>query len=183
MKEKIIASRYAEAFLGYSKRTIGFEKAVEEIKTLGDVLLNNPDLKELKNFLFANSITYNEKCDFIDTVMHDSFSEQTRNFIKFLLKKGRIGCIGEIIDYIITRYSHGKATGAILKTAFPLDKKYVQKIREILEKKFQKELSFDVVLDPKLLGGVQIMIGNLIIDGSVKRNLSDLRQQLILAEV
>jgi len=55
---------------------------------------------------------------------------------------------------------------------------YFFKIKKGLESKLNKKLKLVVGLDPGLLGGVQVTIGNTVIDGSVRRRLDDLKEKL-----
>lgn len=179
MKEKIIAKRYAEAFLSFAKNKIGQLKAVEELKDLKIIIFENPDLRE---FLESMEIIYKEKCEVIDRVFN-VFSDETRQFVKLLLDHGRINNLIDICDYVRITYAHGEAMDALLKTSYPLDIELIQKIKNVLEHKLKRKLSFHIELDADLLGGIQVKVGNLLIDGSVKRRLEELKEKLMLVKV
>jgi len=179
MKEKIIAKRYAEAFLGYARETIGQDKAVEELKNLKIVLYENPQLGQ---FLNNPEIAIADKCGVIDRTIKDSFSEELRRFLKLLLEKERINYLNEICDYVRVAYSHGAALEGVLKTSYPLDLDLIQKIKTRLEEKLHHKINLYLELDADLLGGVQIRIGNTVIDGSVRRRLEELKRKLMLVQ-
>jgi F-type H+-transporting ATPase subunit delta len=80
-------------------------------------------------------------------------------------------------------YSHGEALEAVLKTSYPLDLGLIRKVKSKLENKMQKKINLYLELDPDLLGGIQIRIGNTIIDGSVRRRIDELKKKLMLAQV
>lgn len=176
MKEKILEKRYAEAFLSFAKNSIGIEKAVEELKDIKIIICGNPELEE---FLYNAGIIYTEKCDFIDKVFNEIFSNETRHFLKFLLEKKRIGHLIGISDYVRIKYSHGEAIEVLLRTSYPLELELIQKIKIKLGEKFGKKINLFLELDPDLLGGVQVRIGNTIIDGSVRRRLEELKEKLM----
>ena len=179
MREKIIAKRYAEAFLDYARQNIGLKKAIEELMNLKGAFSENQDFQK---FLNAMNIGYREKCNVIDTALKD-FSDATRVFIKLLLEHGRIKSIIAIADYAKINYSHGEAIEAMLKTSRPLDSKLTQAIKEKMEHKFQKRLVLNIKLDADLLGGAQVTIGNTVIDGTVRRRLDDLKEKLTALKV
>jgi F-type H+-transporting ATPase subunit delta len=133
---------------------------------------------ELLKFLQAPEITDRQKDDFIDKVLGDDFSKELGQFLKLLQEKSRIELFPGIIKYVIDTYSHGDETEAVFKSAFPLDVKLVERIKQRLETKLNKKLKLSVGLDPGLLGGVQVTIGNRIIDGSVRRRLDELKEKL-----
>jgi len=80
-------------------------------------------------------------------------------------------------------YAHLGRTDAVLRTSSPLDLELIRKIRDKLEEKFQKKFKFYIDLDTNLLGGVQVIIGNRIIDGSLRRRLDELKGKLLAARV
>jgi len=180
MKTKILAKRYAEAFIAYAKESIGMEKAVEELKTLKIVLHSNRDFEE---FLYNPEIALAEKARSIENVLKNYFSAQTRQFITFLLEKERIEQLVGICDYIRETYANGKTTEALLKTSYPLDLEVIEEIKTRLEGKLGKKLHLYLELDADLLGGIQIRVGNVLIDGTVRRRLEELREKLMTVRV
>ena len=180
MKERLVVKRYAEAFMDFSKDTIGLERAVADFKGLKLLMQANPGFQEILNSL---DVSQNEKNDFIDRVLNAPFSNEFRQFLKLLLEKQRVDKIIDIADYVRVAYAHLGETEAILKTSFPLDLGLIQEIKDRLEKKFSRKFRFYIVLDGSMLGGVQVIIGNTIIDGSVRRRLSDLKEKLLTLRV
>ncbi len=177
----IVVKRYAEAFVGYLKESIGLEKGLDDLKRFKSVAIrDNPDFLQ---FLETPEIAFNEKCDFIDRVLDDDFVKEIAHLLKLLLEKGRINDLVDILDYIIVNYSHEGQTEVLLKTSFPLDLDLIKEIEEGLEKKMQKKLRFYIDLDGSLLGGVKIIMGNTVIDGSVRKRLDDLREKLLAVNI
>jgi F-type H+-transporting ATPase subunit delta len=176
MKDVIIAARYAEAFLGYAKGTIGLERAIEDFKGIRDVARENPGFLEI---LGTPEVLYKDKIDFIDMVLQEGFSLQFKQFLALLLEKERIDQLLNIAEYVRVTYSHGDEIEAVLKTTFPLDLELIKALEEKLEKKMHKKIKFYIQLDGSLLGGVQVIIGNTVLDGSVKRRLDELREKLM----
>ncbi len=180
MKVKILAKRYAEAFFEYSRQDLGVGKIIDEFKSLKIVLSENPQLKEF----FSNpGISFVDKCEVLDKVFKEDFSGQMRQFLKLLLENDRIRYLTDICDYIRVTYSHGEALEGVLKTSYPLDLEVVREIKTKLENKLHRKINLYQELDGDLLGGVQIRIGNTVIDGSVRRRLDELRKQLLLVQV
>jgi len=175
MSKRIAVKRYSEGFVAYVKETVGLEKILEDLKNLKSVLRDNP---EFLQFLRNPEITHLEKLETIDKVLNQDFSKETGFFLKLLLEKERIELINDIVEYIRINYAYQGETEALLKTSFPLDLELIERIEKSLEKKFQRKFKFFIDLDARLLGGVQVTMGNKIIDGSVKRRLEELREQL-----
>ena len=180
IKNEILAKRYADAFLGYCAESIGYENGLEELAGARRVFEDNPDFRE---FMESLEITTGEKFDIIEKVLGNYFSKELRNFLKLLWDKGRIGMFLDIAEYARINYAHGVEHDALLKTSYPLDTAVLERLKDVLESKLEKKLHLYVELDPSLLGGVSVQVGNMIIDGSVKKRLDELRQKLTVAKV
>lgn len=170
---KVLTRRYADAYLGFVKETSSLNTAQDDFKNIKDIIRDNP---ELMVFLQNPEIPYNEKSELIDRLFTDAFPKEFRQFLKLLLEKGRINKLLDIAEYVRTAY--GSETEALLKTSFPLDLEVVKSIQDSLEKKFNKKFKFYISLDGSLLGGVQVIIGNTVLDGSVRRRLDEMRGAL-----
>ena len=180
IKDEIIAKRYADAFLGYTKETIGFEEGIKELQNIKHLLRDNSDFK---HFLEALDITNAEKIDLIDKALADGFSQEIKNFLKLLVDKGRINKFNDIAEFARITYSHGVEIEALLKVSFPLDTKMIKRVKDALEKKMDRKLHMYVELDANLLGGLYAKIGNIVIDGSGRKRLENMKDRLTALKV
>lgn len=175
IKDKAVVSRYAEAYLSFSRANCGVVKALEGLVIVKNVIRDNPGLGELMDH---PEISFMEKCAIIDAVIKDGPTEEMRNFLKLLLEKKRFNIFLDVAEYLRVKYSHQGQVDVLLKTAFPLELDLIKRIEEALKNKLKQNFRFYIDLDGSLLGGVQVIIGNTIIDGSVKKRLNDLREKL-----
>jgi len=177
----MIAERmYAEGFLEYAGQTIGFDKGLGEILAVKDIFRENPDLK---SFLENPAIMNREKSEIIEKVFSDGFSQETRDFLKLLLKNGRIDKFHDIAEYARVKYSHGKEIDAVISASYPLDLDILESLKSVLENKLHKKLHIYSDLDTDLLGGVRVTMDNIVLDGSVKKRLEDMREKLMSVRV
>ena len=180
IKDEIIAKRYADAFLAYTKETIGLEAGIKELQNIKHLLRDNSDLKD---FLETLDITEAEKFDIIDKALANGFSQEIKDFLKLLIDKERINRFNDIAEYARITYSHGVEIDALLKVSFPLDTKVIKNIKDALEKKLDRKLHMYVELDASLLGGIYAKIGNIVIDGSGRKRLENVRDKLTALKV
>ena len=181
IRDEVVAKRYADAFLAYSKEDIGFDKGLEELRDIKHILRDNPDFKD---FLEAPDIANIEKYNSLDKILRKYCSEGMRNFLKILIEKRRINLFTDIAEYARITYAHsGIKIDAILKTTYPIDTPLLKDIHDALEKRVNRKLDIHLELDPDLLGGVYAKIGNIVIDGSVRRRLDDLKEKLTVLKV
>ncbi|MBF0217332.1 MAG: F0F1 ATP synthase subunit delta, partial [Candidatus Omnitrophica bacterium] len=82
-----------------------------------------------------------------------------------------------------TRRLGGETVAVLLRTTYPLESDQILMIRDRIAGKIGKKMNFFTRYDPSLLGGVQLVIGNTVMDGSVKRRIEDLRARLMKARV
>ena len=70
----------------------------------------------------------------------------------------------------------------IVKTTIPLEEYEYNSLVEKLEKKYNKDIILKKIIDPEILGGIYVRIGNDIIDGTVKTRLEDLKKLMLTTE-
>jgi len=179
LQDKIIVKRYAEALVAFAKDTGGLERVLKDLKSLRRAINDTP---QLLDFLKSQEFSLLEKHHFIEEALKH-YSQELREFLRLLLQKARINELPDIIEYVRIAYSYGEETEALLKTSFPLDLDLVKAIQKRLEDKFKKKFKFYLDLDGSLLGGVQVVIGNTIIDGSIRRRLDELKEKLLAIKV
>ncbi|MBF0619502.1 MAG: ATP synthase F1 subunit delta [Candidatus Omnitrophica bacterium] len=181
MRNKIIIKRYAEAFVAFATPRLGIEQIVEEMKAVKTFFR---ETAALKLFLRAPDVPIESKYAFLDKIFGQAgVSVETRDFIKYLIRKHRIEILQDVADLIRVMYAHGHVQDAVLKTTFPLELGAVERIKAALEKVAGKKVNLYLQLDPDLLGGVQVVMGNHILDGSVRRNLQELKKKLLNTQV
>ena len=180
IKNKVVVSRYAEALINFSHDNCGVDKILEDLVVVKNIIRDNPGFKDLMD---NPEISYSEKCVIVDVVVKDGITDEIRDFLKLLLEKKRFDIFMDAAEYLREKYGHQGQVDVLLKTAFPLELDLIQRIQAILRVKLKKKLRFYIDLDGSLLGGVQVVVGNKIIDGSVKKRLRELKDNLTLAQM
>ena len=173
--EKILSARYAKALLDLAVKEGVVDEAVGDIELITRVLRDNPDFRR---FLASPLIDMEAKLKPVEKLMAGA-SALGRNFVLFLIKKGRISIIDEIVyDYgRMAEEVLGRAT-ACLETAAPLNKEQVETIKRQLERVTNKKIKIDVVANKELLAGLRARVGDRIFDGSLLSKIEDMRQIL-----
>ena len=180
IKNKVLVNRYAEAFLNFARANCGTAKVLEDLVVVKKIIRDNPGFKDLMS---NPGISYLEKCTIIDAVIREGICDELCNFLKFLLEKKRFDIFLDVAEYLREKYSHQGQVDVLLRTAFPLELDVIKRIEEALKNKLKQNLRFYIDLDGSLLGGVQVVIGNTIIDGSIRKRLQELKDKLIALEM
>ena len=177
MKNLAVARRYAKALLligkedgqidAYRKELSGFAGLMEQEEALNQAITNP---------LYEASGRRNVLQTVIDKL---DISKMMKSFLLLLFDKGRIGVIGPIDDFYQKLADEISGIGrASVISATDLSDDTVEKIRAALSKKTNKEIILEVEQDPALIGGIVTKIGDLVWDGSIKTQLSNMRETL-----
>lgn len=102
-----------------------------------------------------------------------------QNFIKLLLENQKLPCLSEIHQQFMGLKQHDESAlfGEIITTQ-QINQTEIKKIQTQLNAHFGKKIDFTTKLDPSILGGIMIKIGDQIIDGSLRGQLDQLATEL-----
>ncbi|MBF0531930.1 MAG: ATP synthase F1 subunit delta [Candidatus Omnitrophica bacterium] len=212
MNQEILIRRYSEAFVGHVQKTIQSDRPECRIQSvlpepsrtersevtaecriqsvlpeaIGELLAIKKIMEMCPDFglLLKNpEIPSAEKCALVDAAFQTSVSEDVRNFLKLLIEHKRALFLVAIIDYIREHYLRAAYMNVLVKTASMLDDDLLAGLTKQLERKLQRSVRLFIELDGNLLGGLQIFAGNKIIDASVRKRLSQVKDILKTAEL
>ena len=172
-----IAARYSKALFEYSEDAKVLDEVHEEMNVLLQVTKANPKVIQLLADPILNKV---EKKEFLDTLTQGA-SVETKGFLKFLVEYGRFNDFIDIIEAFDVRYNEAKniADGTAI-TAIALKDEELDKIAKAYAKKYGlTTLKIKNKVDPSILGGVVLQVGDIRIDGSIKTKLQEIREQLI----
>jgi F-type H+-transporting ATPase subunit delta len=109
----------------------------------------------------------------------DRFTGEARNFIRVLVGAERVALLPQISAMFDTLKNDAEATAnATIESAFELSDAQVAELRSALEKRFGKKIEATVTVNPELIGGARVTVGDAVLDGSVQAKLAAMRAQL-----
>lgn len=175
MKSLAIARRYAKALLAIGKEDGRAETYRQELGGVAHLIENEPALfQALTNPLYD----FAGRRKLLQTVIAKlDLSKVMISFLMLLFEKGRISFISNINDYYQKLADELKGiVRANLISATELSSEAIAKIQTSLSKKTGKEIVLEVEQDPGLIGGIVTRIGDLVLDGSIKTQLLNMRE-------
>lgn len=99
-------------------------------------------------------------------------SGESRNFVQVLVQNRRLGLIEQIRDmFEALRREHEGMMEATILTALPLADSQLQPLVAALEQKYGRKITAKVEIDPQLIGGLKILVGDKVIDATVRGRL------------
>ena len=177
MKNLAIARRYAKALLMIGKEDGQTETYREELSGIAELIQGNKELEQaLTNPLYDAA----GRRKVLEAVIEKmNLSKVMSSFVFLVFEKGRVGFIGSIDEFYQKLADELKGVArASLVSAAELSSEAVDKIRTSLSKRTGKDIILEIEQDPTLIGGIVTRIGDLVLDGSIKTQLLNMRESL-----
>jgi F-type H+-transporting ATPase subunit delta len=115
----------------------------------------------------------------IISILAGKLSGETENFVRVLAENGRLDVLAQIrTQYEVLKNEREGVVEAEVYTAFEMDQVQVADLVSRLEKKTGRKVKARVSVDKSLIGGVKIVIGDKVIDGSARAQLAALETAL-----
>lgn len=173
----LVEKRYAEALIGLAKQQDAFEALGRELKLIVEALERDP---EFWIFLQNPHAGQKERKNAVKAVFASAFLPELVNFMLLLIDKDRIKELPGIRkQYEILADNHSNILNITIVSAFPLSNLQVDKIKQKYVKLYNAaDAKALIKLEEGLLGGIKVMIGDKVIDGSVKGRLDSLKESL-----
>ena len=173
-----VAAVYAEAFLGAAERAGLTESLLAELDSLvADVLDRFPQFEQI---LASGLLSHEEKVVILDRTLGAQASPLLLNFLKVVSRHGRLDCLRAIHRQAHELYNRMRGRVVVrVSTASPLSGELADRIAASLRGLLDGEPILEQVVDPDLIGGVVIRVGDTVYDGSVATQLEGVRQRMI----
>jgi F-type H+-transporting ATPase subunit delta len=103
----------------------------------------------------------------------------TQNFLRTVLDNGRLGALPEIASQFHALVSaQSGVSDALIESAFPIEGAQLAEVVASLEKRFARRLNATVTVKPELIGGIRVVVGDEVLDTSVKARLEQMKTAL-----
>jgi F-type H+-transporting ATPase subunit delta len=137
------------------------------------------DSNELREALSNPQLPLDRKQGIIDDLLGGRASDLVRGLVSFIVSQGRVTELSEIVDTFVEKAAATRSRAvAEVRSAIPLDDATVERLVAALSRATGKQLEVKTIVDPDVIGGVVARVGDVVIDGSVARRLSSMRQAL-----
>ena len=176
MQSPRLAYRYAKSIIDLAVETNQLEKVFEDMQWINTVSKSNRDFVVLLKSPVVNADT---KQKVMDAVSVGKLTELTEKFLRLLIAKGRERSLPEIATAFIASYKQKKNIQTVkLRSAAPLS----EEMKKIIIEKLKESGGFEKVeleekVDPDLIGGFVLQVGDKLIDASVAYDLKNIAKQ------
>ena len=173
-----IARVYAEALFEAAKEKGKLDAIREQLGAFADALA---DTRDLQLFFFSPYFSSAEKEDGLDKAIDDAEPELI-NFLKLLIEKHRMPVLFRIRrSYDALWDRENKRLGVVVTSAVELDPEIARRIVSEIEEQTGDTVELQSNVDPGILGGLVVQVGNVVLDTSIRNRLEKLRKSVAQA--
>jgi len=168
-----IARPYAEAL--YKSQNAGLTGASNWLDALAAVAAN----EQLLQFADNPKVTTQQVFDVVFDVARVELPQAAQNFLHTVIANGRLAALPEIArQFRELKNAESGASDAVVHSAFPISAQQLAELTGSLEKRFGRKLNLTVQEDPQLIGGIRVVVGDEVLDTSVKARLEQMKVAL-----
>lgn len=168
-----IARPYAEALFDASR-----SDAAATQRWL-DALAAAADTPQLLQFAANPKVGVDEIYKLVTSVLSEPLSGHGANFLRTVIANDRLAALPEVAKQFreLANAQSGRSD-AVIYSAFPIAGGELADLKAVLQKRFGRDLETQVHVDPELIGGVRVVVGDEVLDTSVKARLQQMKSAL-----
>ena len=173
-----IARVYADALFDVANDRDELDEIHDQLGQFADAMHSSNDMRV---FFFSPYFSSEDKREAIGSAVSGA-SDELVNFLELLAEKHRMPAIFRIRDRFDELWANArKRLEVTLTSAVELDDKVVEQVREEVERQTEREIDLETQVDPDILGGLVLRVGNMVLDASLRAKLEKLRKEVAAA--
>ena len=178
MKDTTLAIRYAKAYIELALSRDQLEQAVEGVKAAAGFFDASPEARQV---LASPLIPASDKAEALSRALGQGIPVQAQEFVRFVIDKGRAEFLPEILHQVGVLYEgirgirHAEAVSAVEMTPGQIEELSVR-LKALTG---AEQIVLHARVDPSLLGGVRVKVGDVVWDGSLSGRLEELKKKYL----
>ena len=167
---------YAAALVEVARAEGSLPQVENELFSVARTFESNDELREA---LTDQSLPAERRQAIVENLLGGKASPITVSLVSFIVVAGRARDLPAIIDRVVERAAaERKHVVAEVRSAVSLDAKRQQKLAKALSQNLGLDVEVKVIVDPSVIGGAALRVGDTVIDGTVRHRLDQLREGL-----
>ena len=167
---------YAQALFRIVEAEGELDRVEDELFHFGKLLETNNDLKQA---LSDQNIDRGQRDKVLEELLAGKVSPHTLGLLSFIVGQGRARQLPQILTELSSLAADARqAVVAEVRSAVALDERQKTELAAALSSATGKKVEVKVLVDPSVLGGVVAKVGDTVIDGTIKRRLEQLKEQV-----
>ncbi len=177
MIKEAVARRYSRALFGAAQARQLIDRVAEDLEGIERLLREEPRLGGL---LISPQVAAEEKRALLETLLRGRAHPLVLELLGLLLEKKRMTVVQQVIEgYRELVEEHRGIVRAQVTTAVPMPDALRERLLAALERRSGKKILIEPAVDPRVIGGVMVRMGDRIIDRSVQRAFKEMRENLL----
>ncbi|WP_374592969.1 F0F1 ATP synthase subunit delta [Aquabacterium sp.] len=169
-----IARPYAEALFQVARHNDA-KAWGEQVQALAQVAAD----ASFRQFADNPKVSSDQVFDVIASASRQTLAPAVQNFLRTVIENGRTVALPAIAEQYHTLVNALSGVSDVtIHSAYPIDSAALPEVVAALEKRFGRKLSASVVIDPDLIGGIRAVVGDEVLDTSVKARLDSMKVAL-----
>jgi len=170
-----IAAVYARSLFEVATEQDKLDKVRDELGEFADALSDN---RSLQVFLFSPYFSSEEKRQGVRRIVTDA-DERFANFLELLAERHRMPALFRIQrEFGALWADEHKLLGVTVTSAVELDEGLAEEIAKRIQEQTGRTVELSLNVDPDVLGGLMVRVGNMVLDDTVRNKLERLRKQV-----
>jgi F-type H+-transporting ATPase subunit delta len=171
-----IARGYAQALFQVARAEGVLDQVEDELFRFARLLEREPKLREA---LTDIGLPPEHRANMVQELLGPKASPHTTNIIAFLVQQGRARELPKIIDSLVELAAEEERRAvAEVRTAAPLDDQQRATLAAAIARATGKQVDMKVIVDPTVIGGLLVRVGDQVFDGTVRRRLELAKQHI-----
>jgi len=134
---------------------------------------------QLQQFAEDPKVNSNQVFDLILGVAKSKLPTAAQNFLRTVIDNGRLSALPEVaMQFRAHVNTQSGSADAVVYSAFEMTAAALADVKIALEKRFARKLNISVALQPELIGGIRVVVGDEVLDTSVKARLDQMKVAL-----
>ena len=168
------AQAYAQALVQLATETL-----VKQLESVQKGLQSNPQMGQ---YLSDPTVEFRDKMNRVTDLLPSGAGPEMRKFLGLMLSEGGLGDLDQVVTEVNQFVRGGpRTTDAVVTSAVPLTAQEQAALREKLSRDAGSNLDLAFEVDPELIGGLVVRVGDRVVDASVASRLRQLRESILKA--
>lgn len=169
-----IARPYAEALYQVARQG-DLSAWGQQVRVLAEVAAN----PEVRQFADNPKVSAEQVFEVVSASARIDLLPGVQNFLRTMIENGRLSTLPAAVEqfHALVNASSGVSDATIF-SAYPIDGAQLGQVVAALERRFGRKLSASVTLEPELIGGIRVVVGDEVLDTSVKARLERMKVAL-----
>lgn len=173
-RDTVVSTRYAKALFEAASENGTVEETEQELKAIVEAFTHDADLR---NFIATPNVSFEDKRRVLETAFAGKVSQPLVHTITLLIERGRYGIFSELLNSYTAIVSRTlKVVDAFVYTPYPLDEREQAEVTARFGQLSGKRIRVQNIVDKTLLGGLKVVIGDMLYDGSLSGKLNRLEK-------